>query len=83
VAGFDPKDWGKGDRVRIEFDVQKRDQCSRVLGYVYLGDGRMLKEEIVKAGYASLMTYPPNIRYEGAFLKAYREGRESKRGLWQ
>ena len=34
----------KGDRVRIEFDVQKRDQYGRLLGYVYLGDGRMLNE---------------------------------------
>ena len=50
--------------------------------YVYLPDGKMLNEEIVKAGYAQVMTYPPNIKYQERFLKAYREARESKKGLW-
>ena len=31
--------------------------------YVWLQDGRMLNEEIVRAGFAGLMTYPPNIRH--------------------
>jgi micrococcal nuclease len=43
----------------------------------------MLNEEIVKAGYASLLTYPPNVKYQSVFLKAYREAREKKRGLWK
>jgi micrococcal nuclease len=53
------------------------------LGYVYLSDGEMLNEEIVKAGYANLMTVPPNAKYQERFLKAYREARENKRGLWR
>jgi micrococcal nuclease len=50
---------------------------------VYLSDGKMLNEEIVKAGYANLMTIPPNVKYQEKFLKAYREARENKRGLWR
>jgi len=42
----------------------------------------MLNEEIVKAGYASLMTYPPNVKYQDRFLRAYREARQNNRGLW-
>lgn len=72
-----------GDRVSIEFDVEKRDKYGRLLGYIYLSDGRMLNEEIVKAGYANLLTYPPNVKYQETFLKAYREARENKRGLWK
>lgn len=49
----------KGDRVRIEFDVQQRDKYRRLLGYVYLADGRMLNEEIVRTGYASLFDLSP------------------------
>jgi len=41
-----------GDIMKIEFDVQKRDQYKRPLTYVYLNDGRMLNEEIIRAGYA-------------------------------
>jgi len=67
----------KGDRVRIEFDVQQRDGHGRLLGYVYLPDAKMLNEEIVRAGYASMMTIPPNVKYQEKFLKAYREAREN------
>ena len=72
-----------GDIVTIELDVQERDRYKRLLGYVYLIDGRMLNEEIVKAGYANVMTIPPAVRYKNRFLKAFQEARESKRGLWE
>ena len=72
-----------GDTVKIEFDVQKKDKYGRLLAYVYLSNGEMLNEEIVKGGYAYLMTIPPNVKYQERFLKAYREARENKRGLWK
>jgi len=72
-----------GDTVRIEFDIEKRDKYGRLLAYVYLANGTMLNEEIVKAGYANLMTVPPNVKYQEEFLKAYREARESGKGLWK
>jgi micrococcal nuclease len=72
-----------GDMVKIELDVQKRDKYRRLLGYVYLSNGKMLNEEIVKAGYANLMTIPPNVKYQERFLKAYKEAREHGRGLWK
>jgi micrococcal nuclease len=43
----------------------------------------MLNEEIVKAGYAGVMTYPPNVKYRDKFVKAYREAREAQRGLYR
>jgi micrococcal nuclease len=70
-----------GDRVSIELDVQKRDRYGRLLGYIWLRDGRMLNEEIVRAGYAGLMIYPPNVKYWERIEKAYRDAREAKRGL--
>lgn len=49
--------WVKpGDTVSIAFDVQQRDIYGRLLGYVYLSNGKMLNEEIVKAGYTNVMT---------------------------
>jgi len=30
----------------------------------------MLNEEIVKAGYANLIPYPPNVKYQERFIKA-------------
>jgi micrococcal nuclease len=77
------KDLVEGERVSLEFDVEKYDKYDRLLGYVYLADGTFVNAEIVKEGYASLLTVPPNIKYADLFLKLYREAREFKRGLWK
>jgi micrococcal nuclease len=71
----------KGDFVAIAFDVQVRDQDGKLQGYVYLADGRMLNEEIVRAGYARIATTPPNVKYQERFVKAYKEAKMYRRGL--
>jgi micrococcal nuclease len=73
----------EGKRVSLEFDVEKRDRYKRLLAYVYLLDGTFVNAEIVKEGYASLMTYPPNVKYVDLFLRLYQEARQNKKGLWQ
>ncbi len=73
----------RGDMITIEFDVQEMDKYGRLLCYVYLSNGKMLNEEIVKAGYANVMNIPPNVKYKDRLLKAYKEAEEDKRGLWE
>lgn len=73
----------QGKRVSLEFDVEKRDKYGRILAYVYLKDGTFVNARIVEEGYASLMTYPPNVKYADLFLKLYRQARENRRGLWK
>jgi micrococcal nuclease len=73
----------EGKRVRLEFDAQERDIYKRLLAYVYLADGTFVNAQIVKQGFASLMTIPPNVKYAELFLKLYREARENRRGLWE
>jgi micrococcal nuclease len=70
-------------RVRLEFDVEKYDKYDRLLAYVYLKDGTFVNAEIVKEGYASLMSIPPNVKYADLFLKLYQEARQNRRGLWK
>ena len=72
-----------GDAITIEFDTQAKDRYGRLLGYVCLSDGKMLNEEIVKAGYANIMTISPNVKYEDKFIKADKSARERKVGLWE
>ncbi len=81
-SGF-TRDLVEGKRVRLEFDVEKRDKYQRLLAYVYLKDGIFVNAEIVKQGYASLMTYPPNIKYVDTFKELYQEARVNNRGLWK
>jgi micrococcal nuclease len=73
----------EGKRVRLEFDVEKNDKYKRLLAYVYLKDGTFVNAEIVKQGYGSLMTYPPNVKHVELFKDLYKEARENKRGLWR
>jgi micrococcal nuclease len=73
----------KGSVVAIQFDVEKRDKYRRLLGYVYLPDGRMLNDVIIRNGYAGPLTIPPNIKYRNKFLQSYRYARKHCRGLWK
>lgn len=77
------KDLVEGKRVSLEFDVDKHDKYDRLLAYVYLKDGTFVNAEIIKQGYASLMTIPPNVKYAQFFLKLYQEARTNQRGLWE
>jgi micrococcal nuclease len=70
-----------GQRVRLELDVQPRDRYGRLLAYVWLAD-TMVNAELVRRGFAQVMTVPPNVRYQSLFLKLQREAREAHRGLW-
>lgn len=71
-----------GKKVGLEFDVSKRDKYGRLLAYVYL-DGEMYNKILLKEGYATVATYPPNVKYVDEFVKLQKEARENNKGLWQ
>lgn len=71
----------EGQQVRLELDVQRRDQYGRLLAYVWVA-GLMVNAELVRQGYAQVMTVPPNVRYQARFLALQREAREARRGLF-
>lgn len=73
----------EGKKVRLEFDVERKDRYSRLLAYVYLQDGRFVNAEIVGQGYASLLTIPPNVKFADMFLQLYRQARANRLGLWR
>jgi|SRR5690554_3062648 len=70
-------------KVRLEHDVNQLDRFGRTLAYVYLDDGTFVNAELVKNGYAVVMTVPPNVRYADLFLEFQKQAREKDRGLWQ
>lgn len=72
----------EGKRVRLELDVQSRDRFGRLLAYVWAGP-TMVNAELVRLGYAQVMTVPPNVRHQPLFLELQRGAREAGRGLWQ
>ncbi len=72
----------KGKHVKLEYDVDRTDQYGRTLAYVYLEDGTFVNADLVKNGYAMVMTVPPNVKYVDEFVKLQQEARENNRGLW-
>lgn len=72
----------EGQKVRLELDVDRRDKYGRLLAYVYLEDGRFVNAELLKEGYAQLLTIPPNVRYVDLFVGLQKQARDAKRGLW-
>lgn len=73
----------KDTAVKLESDVQSHDRYGRRLAYIYLTDGTMLNEKMVRDGYANLMTYPPNVKHVEKFRAAHRDARENERGLFR
>ena len=73
----------KDKTVRIEYDIQSQDRYDRDLVYVWLDDGRLFNQEILKAGWARVATYPPNVKYVDLFTAAQTEAREQGRGMWE
>jgi micrococcal nuclease len=71
----------EGRRVRLELDVKARDRYGRLLAYVWIGE-TMINAELVRRGYAQVMTVPPNVRHQPLFLALQREARAAGRGLW-
>ena len=70
-----------GKRVKMEYGDSRKGRYGRTLGYLYLQDGTFVNEEIVRQGYGVAYTKYP-FKYSEQFLKAEREARKAKRGLW-
>ena len=69
-------------KVVLEFDVERRDKYGRLLCYIFTPDRKMLNIQMVKDGYAVLLTIPPNIKYVNELRMAENEARQHRRGIW-
>ncbi len=78
----------QGKQVVLEKDVRNVDDFSRLLRYVWAeldpqrAGPELVNEEIVRAGYATVATYPPDIKYVDLLRQAEQYARENGLGLW-
>lgn len=68
-------------QVKLEYDKEYRDKYGRILCYVYL-DTLFINAELVRKGYARVMTIPPNTKYKKLFTKLEKRARLKNKGLW-
>ncbi len=73
----------QGGAVRLEHDVEQRDRYGRQLAYVWLDNGTLLNQRMVRDGYALAVTIPPNVRYASRIADAQKKARRDHAGLWK
>jgi micrococcal nuclease len=71
-----------GEKVTLEYDVEKKDRYGRSLAYAYLDDGTFVNAKILEEGYAQVMTIPPNVKHSDYFRRLAKQAREKGKGLW-
>lgn len=82
----------EGKDAWLELDAGERDAYGRLLAYVWTSPpetwsdtelrSSMHNASLLLAGYAQLMTIPPNVKHVKSFAEFQAEARESERGLW-
>lgn len=75
----------EGATLVLERDVSDTDQFGRLLRYAWLRDGEtwlFVNLELVRQGYAQVVTYPPDVRWTDTLRDAQRVARDAGLGLW-
>jgi micrococcal nuclease len=75
---------GVGHRVRLEYDRERYDTQGALQAYVFRTvDMRFVNLEMLRGGFATVLTEPPNVRHVAQLMPAGRAAREARRGLWR
>jgi micrococcal nuclease len=73
----------EGTVVRVERDLEARDDYGRLLAYVYrISDALFVNLEIVEKGYGRPFPFPPNTTHATTFVQAARDAERGDLGLW-
>jgi micrococcal nuclease len=72
-----------GHTLRLEYDVERLDDYGRTLAYVFLRDGSMVNERLLRSGLAFCLLKLPNVKYETRLLAAQRAAMQAQRGMWK
>jgi micrococcal nuclease len=73
---------GKKVKLQYEDTGEKFDHYGRVLAYVFLEDGTLVNELLIREGYAFLLQDSKGFSRASQFLKAQRDAIKNKRGMW-
>ncbi len=67
--------------VQLAKDVSNTDRFGRLLRSLWTGEG-LFNEQIVRDGFATLATFPPDVKYVERIRAAQQEAYDAGRGLW-
>lgn len=72
----------EGQKVALEFDVERVDPYGRALAYVWVSGGGMFNAQLLEEGLAQVATFPPNTKYVERFETIQAEARSAGLGIW-
>ena len=83
--GVEARDFNKnmveGKKVRLEFDIEKKDKYGRWLAYVFVEDV-FVNEMLLEKGLARVFTHRPNVKYLNRYIKAENRAKKENLGIW-
>lgn len=85
VQDYAKQTFPKGTVIYIELGEQERDNYGRLLGYVYRDKAatQMFNLELIEMGYADVLTFEPNDKYEDMFIRAMNKAKQEGLGIWK
>lgn len=84
AAGAHNRALVEGEAVTLRTDAEPRDRYGRLLAYVHRRrDGLFVNAALVRDGFATVLTVPPNVRHAELFVDLERRARQRESGLWR
>lgn len=72
-----------GKVIRVEREVSDFDAAGRLLRWIWLPDGRLVNEELVRLGYVTAASVTPDSKYQARLLAAQKIAQDAKYGIWR
>jgi len=87
AGGEEAKQWLQralaGRKVRLQYDVEKKDKYGRSLAHVFTDKGLHVNLQLVREGLAIASIHPPNLSYSEELIAAQRQAQVKKLGIWR
>lgn len=71
-----------GTPVTAVHDTEERDQYGRDLAHLWRDDGLWVNGAMLRDGYATVVTFPPNVAHDDAVHRLEAAARADGAGLW-
>ncbi len=72
----------KNNNIALQYETERFDKYGRTLAHLYLPDGRNVEEQLLRAGLATTLVFPPNVDKIECLMNAENRARNLQKGIW-
>ncbi|WP_165840131.1 thermonuclease family protein [Motiliproteus coralliicola] len=69
--------------LQLQLGSQSKDRHGRLLGHLYLADGRNVEAELLRQGLGFALSIAPNLDLRHCHRQAEQQARSERRGVWR